>query len=63
MQINDLKENRKFQVIVCIILGFLMFFYQMHLEKEHNQMLNEIEEEIEKSEDDLKHLLNQLKSI
>ena len=59
MRLNDLKENRKFQIIVCIILGFLMFFYQIHLEKEYN----EIEKEIQKTEDDLKDLLNQFKSI
>ena len=63
MKINDIKENRKFQIIVCIIVGFLMVWGQIYLEKEDKKMLKELDEDIEKIENDMKNLLDQLHSI
>jgi len=56
MSLNNLKENRKFQIIVCVTIGVISIFYQIYLEKESDKILKEIE----KSND---NFINQLKSI
>ena len=44
MKINDIKENRIFQIIICSIFGLFMLWSQAYLEKEHEEILKEIAE-------------------
>ena len=63
MKINDIKENRIFQIIICSIFGLFMLWSQAYLEKEHEEILKEIDEIIEELENDGGNAINKFKII
>ena len=51
MKMNNIKENRKFQILICIIIGLLMVWSRFYIEatwKELDQEWENLDRKIEK---------------
>jgi len=56
MKMNNIKENRKFQILICIIIGLLMAWTQFYIEttwKELDQEWENLDRKIEKINDSI----------
>ena len=54
MKMNNIKENRKFQILICIIIGLLMISSRFYIEatwKELDQEWENLDRKIEKIND------------
>ena len=48
MKINDIKENKSFQIFICIMMGCLIWWAQFFLDT-RNSEVEEISNKIEKN--------------
>ena len=54
MKMNNIKENRKFQILICIIIGLLMVWSRFYIKatwKELDQEWENLDRKIEKIND------------
>ncbi len=62
MMINHIKENRKFQIIICVLMGVLMIWGKNYIDREYEKIWEEFDKENRNIEYDLNNS-NSVRSI